>query len=54
MQRTIVVGNATYQIIRQFDSRKKPSQLIIEQLLRKDLPFEKSYRGIDSTTDPKV
>ena len=54
MQNIIEIGEATYKIARQFDPRKDPSQLIIEQLLRKDLPPQKPHHRIDRPAAPQV
>ena len=54
MDNSISIGEATYRITRQFDPKIQPSQLILEQLIRKDLPPAKSHHIIDSSTAPEV
>ncbi len=44
----ITVGEARYLIQRQFDPRKDVSQLIVEQLVRKNLPTHNPAHKIDT------
>ena len=54
MDNSISIGDATYKITRQFNKEKRPTQLIMEQLIRKDLPPKRSHHKIDSSTAPEV
>ena len=53
-QNTITVGEATYTVRRQFSTGRDLSQLIIDQLVRKDLPPDNRSHKIDTAAAPQV
>ena len=54
MQDTVAIGCATYRIVRQFDPRTPPAQLIADRLARQELPPKKTFHTIDTAAAPQV